>query len=84
MGEFVPCEAPLFRVEGTLEKRADVVACVVLEPEPSHESDPSYVISELVDERPGVTPSPRLHAAAGHPRAARTGPTTTPRESCAW
>lgn len=49
MGEFVPCEAPLFRVDGSLEKRADVVACVVLEPEPSHEYDPSYGIRKLVD-----------------------------------
>jgi uncharacterized membrane protein len=99
VGQFVvPCEALLFRVHGKLEKRADVLACVVLEPERSHESDPSYGIRKLATSRCGTLPhSP----STTRPRASRRstgsttacgclppanfprGATTTPRASCA-
>jgi uncharacterized membrane protein len=51
MGDFVPGGAPLFRVAGTLseKQRQQVLGCVLLGPERTHDDDPSYGIRKLVD-----------------------------------
>jgi uncharacterized membrane protein len=52
MGEAVATEAPLVRiVDGRLDarQRAEVLECIVIEPERSHDDDPAYGIRKLVD-----------------------------------
>jgi uncharacterized membrane protein len=52
MGDSVTTDAPLFRIaDGRLDERqrAEVLECVVLQPERSHDDDPAYGIRKLVD-----------------------------------
>jgi uncharacterized membrane protein len=51
MGDFVPGGAPLFRVSGTLPDKQgrQVLGCVLLGPERTHDDDPSYGIRKLAD-----------------------------------
>jgi uncharacterized membrane protein len=51
MGDFVPGGAPLFRVSGTLSEKQcrQVLGCVLLGPERTHDDDPSYGIRKLAD-----------------------------------
>ena len=52
MGDSVATDAPLVRVaDGRLDERqrAEVLECIVIEPERSHDDDPAYGIRKLVD-----------------------------------
>ena len=51
MGDFVLGGAPLFRVSGTLSEKQgqQVLGCVLLGPERTHDDDPSYGIRKLAD-----------------------------------
>jgi uncharacterized membrane protein len=52
MGDSVTTDAPLFRIaDGRLDERqrAEVLECIVIEPERSHDDDPAYGIRKLVD-----------------------------------
>jgi uncharacterized membrane protein len=52
MGDSVATDAPLFRIaDGSLDqrRRAEVLECIVIEPERSHDADPAYGIRKLVD-----------------------------------
>jgi uncharacterized membrane protein len=52
MGDSVNTDAPLFRIaDGSLDERqrAEVLECIVIEPERSHDEDPAYGIRKLVD-----------------------------------
>jgi uncharacterized membrane protein len=52
MGDSVTTEAPLLRIaDGSLDEpaRAEVLECIVIEPERSHDDDPAYGIRKLVD-----------------------------------
>lgn len=52
MGDSVTTDGPLFRIaDGSLDEvqRAELLECIVIEPERSHDDDPAYGIRKLVD-----------------------------------
>ena len=52
MGDSVTTDAPLVRIaDGSLDasQRTEVLQCIVIEPERSHDDDPAYGIRKLVD-----------------------------------
>jgi uncharacterized membrane protein len=51
MGDFVPRDSPLVRISGEFPagRRDELLDCIVIESERTHEDDPSYGLRKLVD-----------------------------------